>query len=64
MAQQKPVAYPNLVEQIRSTVSAHAAIHDEVANHAKTHQAALEAKRSQLHVSHMAKSLIESDGKP
>lgn len=63
MPQPKPVAYPNLVEQIKATVAAHEAIHAEVENHAAEHHAKLESKRTQLHASHMAKRLIEGDGK-
>lgn len=63
MPQPKPVAYPNLVDQIKAVVSAHTAIHEETANHAAEHRAKLEAKRTQLHASHVAKKLIEGDGK-
>lgn len=64
MKQPKPVAYPNIVDQIKSVVAAHAAIHAETATHAQEHRKALDDKRKQLHVSHLAKSLIEGDGKP
>ena len=63
MAQQKPVKYPNLVDQIKSVVAAHEAIHDGVRTHVQEHHAKLEEQRKQLHVAHMAKKLIEGDGK-
>lgn len=64
MPQPKPVKYPNIVDQIRSTVDAHAALHDAVETHVQEHHKALDDKRKQLHVSHVAKALIEKDGKP
>lgn len=63
MVQPKRVAYPNLVDQIKATVEAHAAIHDEVSTHVQEHRAKLEDKRRQLHVAEIAKKLIEGDGK-
>lgn len=63
MAQKKPVAYPNLVDQIRSVVDAHAAIQEQTTTHVEEHRAKLEQKRQQLHVSHVAKQLIEGDMK-
>lgn len=64
MARAKPVAYPNLLDKLNEVVSAHAAIHEAVANHATAHVAKLEDKRKQRHVANMAKKLIEGDGKP
>lgn len=63
MVQQKPIKYPNLVDQIKATVAAHEAIHDEVHTHVQEHHAKLQDKRKQLHVAEMAKKLIEGDGK-
>lgn len=63
MTKAKPVAYPNIVDAMNQVVDAHAAIHDTVATHAAEHHAKLEARRKQLHVEHVAKKLIEEDGK-
>lgn len=63
MPQPKPIAYPNLADQIKSTVSAHNAIHDAVSTHAEAHRAKLDADRAKLQAGHMAKKLIEGDGK-
>ena len=63
MPQKKPITYPNIVDQITRTVDAHAAVHDAVQTHAQAHRAKLDDKRKQLHVQHMAKQLIEGDGK-
>lgn len=63
MPQPKPIAYPNIVDQIKATVAAHDAIHDSVATHADTHRAKLEADRAKLQAGHMAKKLMEGEGK-
>ena len=63
MVQPKPVKYPNLVDQIKATVDAHAAIHEGVSTHVQQYHAKLEDKRKQLHVAEIAKKLIEGDGK-
>lgn len=64
MAGTKPVSYPNILDQLTAVTEAHAAIHDGVATHVQEHKAKLEEKRKQLHVAHVAKALIEGDGKP
>jgi hypothetical protein len=63
MAQSKPVSYPNIVDQLTAVTTAHAALHETVETHVQEHRAALDAKRRQLHVAHLAKALIEKDGK-
>lgn len=63
MPQPKPVKYPNLLSQISDAVSAHQAVHDEVATHAQEHHEKLDQKRKQAHVAAIAKKLIEGDGK-
>lgn len=63
MAQQKPVSYPNLVDQIKAVVDAHEAVHQETMTHAQEHRQKMDDKRKQLHVKHMAQKLIEGDGK-
>lgn len=63
MTQPKPVKYPNIMDQLKSVVEAHAAIHAETATHAEEHRKALDDKRGKLHVQHLSKALIESDGK-
>lgn len=63
MPQPKTVSYPNLVDQISKVVAAHEAVQESIRTHVQDHHAALENKRKQLHVAHMAKKLIEEDGK-
>lgn len=63
MAQNKPVQYPNLVDQISKATETGAAIHEAVKTHVQEHRARLEAQRKQLQAKQMAKKLIESDGK-
>jgi hypothetical protein len=63
MAQSKPIAYPNLVDQINAIAASHAAIHEGIATHADNRRAELEHKRNHLAVTHAAKKLIEGDSK-
>jgi hypothetical protein len=63
MPKEKPVPYPNLLDRINKVTDAHAAIHDDAKAHAEIWYAAIEAKRKRMHVAHVAKKLIESDGK-
>jgi hypothetical protein len=63
MAQKKPITYPNLVAQINAIVASHAAIHEGIVTHAENRHAELEQKRKQMAVGHIAKKLIEGDGK-
>lgn len=63
MPQPKPIAYPNILDQLKAVTAAHQAVHAETTNHAAAHRAKLDAKRTLLKSNQMAKKLTDGDGK-
>lgn len=62
MEKQKPVSYPNLVESMNAVVDAHTAMHDQVSNHAETHDRYLAQKRKSIEIQQVAHQLHTQGG--
>jgi hypothetical protein len=59
----KPIAYPNLVETMKSVVESHKQVHVAVAHHAAAHTAGVENRRQQLSIKREATRLMKEGGK-
>jgi hypothetical protein len=55
----KPVAYPNLLETMKSVVDSHKQVHVAVVRHAAVHTTTLQNRRQQLSVRREAARLMK-----
>lgn len=58
MADNKPIAYPKLMDTLTTLVNGHAQMHDTIVEHATNHVATLENNRRALSIKRDAQRLM------